>query len=47
MRAEERKVSTVRRIFVMVLALLVSIGMMAPGMFSYAASGNHTITFQL
>ncbi|MBM6989844.1 MAG: hypothetical protein I3I98_00375 [Mobilibacterium timonense] len=47
MRAEERKVSTVRRIFVMVLALLMSIGMMAPGMFSYAASGNHTITFQL
>lgn len=47
MKVEARKGSTVRRVFVIVLALLMTVGMMAPGIFSYAASGSHTITFQL
>lgn len=47
MKVEARKGSTVRRVFVIVLALLMTVGMLAPGIFSYAASGSHTITFQL
>ena len=44
---EMRKGSAMRKIFVMVLALLMTMGMMSPGVFSYAAAGSHTITFEL